>query len=250
MSDAARRAGPAWQRAVAAWPTRAAPTPRFKAVVGTARRASRQLTSSASPSPQQRPHARRSPNRLTSLIPTAPTPGPKPTVAVRAPRPSLPGRLRRREHDHGERRPSSPLVVLRPWSIELTLPSLLTVAGPPPATVAPPHRRNAAAEPDFFSSPSMRSSGELAFHPPCPAGSLTIVGARPSPFAPSPPLWRHRRSRRDAWAALAEAGPASVGRARVAVGRAHAVRVGRADAAGVGRAWFRPRGTQFDFSIF
>jgi hypothetical protein len=156
---------------------------------------SRQLASPAPPSPRQRPRARCSPNCLASLVPTAPSHGPKPIVAVRAPRPSLSGCLRHREHDHGERRPSSPLAVLRPWSVELTLPSLLTIVGPPPATVAPPRRRNAVAEPDFFSSPSMRSSGELAFRPPCPMGSLTVVGARPPPFALSPPLWCHRRPR-------------------------------------------------------
>jgi hypothetical protein len=113
--------------------------------------------------------------------------------------------------------------------LELTLLSLLTVAGPPPATVAPPRRGDAAVEPDFFSSPSTGSSGELACRPPCPAGSLTVVGALPPPLAPSLPLWRRRRPRRDArtgavtapaCAALAEAGPASAGRARVAVGRA------------------------------
>jgi hypothetical protein len=107
-------------------------------------------------------------------------------------------------------------------------PPLLTVTGPPPATVAPPRQRNTTAEPDFFSSPSTRSSGELAFRPPCPAGSLTVVGARP-------PLWHRRRPCRDACPGavtaptrcaapsrptLAEAGPASAGRARVAVGRA------------------------------
>jgi hypothetical protein len=54
---------------------------------------------------------RRSPNRLASLVLTAPSPGPKPTVVVRAPRPSLPGRLRRCEHDHSERRPSSPFFI-------------------------------------------------------------------------------------------------------------------------------------------
>jgi hypothetical protein len=37
-------------------------------------------------------------------------------------------------------------------------------------------------------------------------------------------------------AALAEVGPASAGRARVAAGLARAVRVGRADAAGMGHA--------------
>jgi hypothetical protein len=34
--------------------------------------------------------------------------------------------------------------------------------------------------------------------PPCPVGSLTIVGAPPPPFAPPPPLWYHRRPCRDA----------------------------------------------------
>jgi hypothetical protein len=105
-----------------------------------------------------RPAVRKSPPRyrccLASpvsivLIPTVPPPGPKPTIAVRAPRPSLSGRLRRREHVHGERRPSSPLTVLHPWSVELTFPSLLAVAGPPPATIAPPRRKNTAAEPVF-----------------------------------------------------------------------------------------------------
>jgi hypothetical protein len=130
---------------------------------------------------------------------------------------------------HGERRSSPPLAVFRPWSVELTSPSLLPVAGPPPATVAPPRRKNATAEPVFSPSSSTRSSGELFSPSPCPAGSLTVVGARPPPFAPPPPLWRRRRSRHDACpesgdrsgvrraapsrAAQAEAGPTSAGRA-------------------------------------
>jgi hypothetical protein len=71
MSDAARRVGTVRQRAVAAWPPRAASTPRFKAAVGIAHRASRQLASPAPPSLRQRPHSRRSPNCLVSLISTA-----------------------------------------------------------------------------------------------------------------------------------------------------------------------------------
>jgi hypothetical protein len=125
---------------------------------------------------------------------------------------------------HGERRPSSPLAVLRPWSVELTFPSLLTGAGPPPATVAPPRRRNTAAEPEFFPSLSMRSSGELFFPPPCPAGSLTVVGARPPPFVPPPSLWHHRRPCRDAC-------PGAVTASACA-------------------AWFRPSDTRISFSIF
>jgi hypothetical protein len=121
--------------------------------------------------------------------------------------------------------------------LELTLLSLLAIAGPLPATVAPPRRGDAAVEPDFFSSPSTRSSGELACRPSCPAGSLTVVGARSPLLVPSLPLWHRRRPRRDArmgavtapaCATLSEAGPASAGRARVAVGQA--------DAAGVGQA--------------
>jgi hypothetical protein len=171
----------------------------------------------------------------------------------------LPGRLRRREHDHGERRPSSPLAVLCPWSIELTLPSLLAIAGPPPAIVAPPHRRDAAAEPDFFSSPSTRSSGELAFRPPCLAGSHTIVGARPPSFAPSPPLWRCRRPRRDArvgavtapaCAALCRAVAGRTGRGRPSEHRLRPRGRGPCATMHLGRAWFWPRGTQIDFSIF
>jgi hypothetical protein len=56
------------------------------------------------------------------------------------------------------------------------------------STVAPPLRKNTTAEPVFSPSPSTRSSGELYPPPPCPAGSLTVVGARPPPFAPPPPL--------------------------------------------------------------
>jgi hypothetical protein len=90
-----------------------------------------------------------------------------------------------------------PLTVFHPWSIELTSPSLLPIAGPPPATVAPPRWKNSAAEPVFSPSLSTRSSGELSPPPPCPAGSLTVVGARPPPFAPPPPLWHHRRPSHD-----------------------------------------------------
>jgi hypothetical protein len=222
------------------------------------------------------PPASRSPDScLVSLIPTAPSPGPKPTLAVRAPRLSLPGRLRRREHDHGKRHPSSPLTVLRPWSVELTLPSLLAIVRPQPATVAPPCQRDAAAEPDFFSSLSTRSFGELAFRPPCPAGSLTVVGAQPPPFAPSLPLWRRRWPCRDTRVGAVTA-PACAALRRVVAGRAGrgrpserrprprgcgprtrcsrgpSRRRGHGPGATVhlGRAWFRPRGTQIDFSIF
>jgi hypothetical protein len=100
----------------------------------------------------------------------------------------------------------------------------------------------------------MRSSGKLS-PPPCPAGGLTVVGARPPPFAPPPPLWCRRRPRYDArpgavtapacatlrraiLGRAAHAGRAravNTGRARVGVCRARAVHMGRADAASVGQ---------------
>jgi hypothetical protein len=149
---------------------------------------------------------------------------------------------------HGERRPSSPLAVLRPWSVELTFHSLLTVAGPPQATVAPPHRKNATVELDFFPSLSTRSSGVLFPPPPCPAGSLTVVGARQPPFAPPPPLWRRRRPCRDArpgaviapaCTALRRAVAGRAGRGRPSEHRPRVAHPGRASAVNTGRA---PRG--------
>jgi hypothetical protein len=114
-----------------------------------------------------RPLRCRCPNRLASPrpVPTAPSP-----LSKAAPPPCLnPAAVRLFDavasFVHGERHPSSPLAVLRPWSVELTFPSLLTIAGPPPTTVAPPRRKNATAEPYFFPSPSTRSSGELFFPP-------------------------------------------------------------------------------------
>jgi hypothetical protein len=160
-------------------------------------------------------------------------------------------RLRRREFLHGERRPTASSRRSSPVELELTLLSLLAVAGPPPATVAPSRRGDAAAKPDSFSSPSTRSSGELVCRPSCPAGSLTVVTA-PACTASSR-------------AALAEAGPASASHDRVVVGRAScgrrprmrcahgpSRRRGRGPSATVhlSRAWFRPRDTQIDFSIF
>jgi hypothetical protein len=183
LSDAVRRTGPAWQRAIAAWLPRAAPLARLKDAVGTAPR------HPDSP-PDRAPLSAPSP-RLTCAVPTARSPGLKLPHQSEADRrcPSAPTAAVRpsdvvASFIHGERRPNSPLAVLRPWSIELTSPSLLTITGPPPATVAPSRRRNAPAEPDFFSSPWTRSSSELFFPPPCLAGSLTVVGARPPPFAP------------------------------------------------------------------
>jgi hypothetical protein len=188
LSDAARRAGPARQCVVAAWLPRATPTLRLKAAVGTARQ-----PASLAPSPPDRAPLSASSPRLTRAVLTARSPGPKPPPRSKVDRhcPSAPTAVVRPSDAiasfiHGERHPSSPLAVLRPWSVELISPSLLTVAGPPSDTVAPPRRRNTATEPNFFSSPSTRSSGELAFRPPCPAGSLNVVGARSSPFAPSP----------------------------------------------------------------
>jgi hypothetical protein len=57
LSDAARRAGPAWQRAVAAWLPRAAPLQRVKSVVGTARRRPDSTVPTVPPPLSEPPHA-------------------------------------------------------------------------------------------------------------------------------------------------------------------------------------------------
>jgi hypothetical protein len=136
LLDAAVHAGPAWQHAVAAWLPRATPCPRIKCAVGTARR----RPDSAAPF---RPRRHRCPNHLTSPrpVPTAPSP-----LSEAAP-PPCPNPIAVRLSSaitsfiHGERCPSLPLAVSRPWSVKLTFPSLLTVVGPPPVTIAPPHRK-------------------------------------------------------------------------------------------------------------
>jgi hypothetical protein len=165
---------------------RAAPLQRVKCAVGTVRR------------------------RPDSVVPTAPpplseTPRPVPTVPLPLPKavpPPCPNPASVRPSDtvvsfiRGESSPSSPLAVLHSWSVELTFPSLLPITGPPPVTVAPPHQKNATAELVFSPSPSTRSSDELSPPPPCPVGSLTVVGARLPSFGPPPPLCHHRRLRR------------------------------------------------------
>jgi hypothetical protein len=175
-------------------------------------------------------------------------------------------RLRRHEFLHGERRPTASPRRSSPVELELTLLSLLAITGPLPSTVAPPRRGDAAAKPDFFSSPSTRSSGELACRPSCPAGSLTVVGARPPPLTPSPLLWHRRQPCCDArTGAVTAPACAALRRSRVAVDRAPLGRGPRTCCARgpsrrrgcgpsvivhLGRAWFRPRDTQIDFSIF
>jgi hypothetical protein len=119
LSDAARRAGPVWQRATAAWPPRAALTPRHKAAVGTAHRAS-----------QKPPRSRRSP----------------PTVASPAPPASRPPRTRRRRPDRSPRSRRRPDPRgLKPPTLG---PSSSRVARRSPVTVTP-RRRLHAGEPPF-----------------------------------------------------------------------------------------------------
>jgi hypothetical protein len=137
----------------------AATRPRIKCAVRTARR----CPDSAAPF---RPRRRRCLNRLASPrpIPTVPSP-----LSEAAP-PPYPYPVTVRPSSavasfiHSERRPSLPLVVSFSWSVELTFPSLLTVAGPPLATVAPPHRKkNTTVEPDFF--PHRRRGAPVSYLP-------------------------------------------------------------------------------------
>jgi hypothetical protein len=196
LSAVARRTGPARQRAAAAWPPRAASTARVKALSG------RRRVPTAHPAPPDRCLAAlacsaRPLPRVRRRLPDQPCPR-APVRRCHAPR-SEPSRrrLRRREFLHGERRPTASPHRSSPVELEL---SLLAVTRPPPATVAPPHRGDAAAEPDFFSSPSTRSSGELACRPSCPAGSLTVMGAPPPLLASSPPLCAWAEPTPRAWA--------------------------------------------------
>jgi hypothetical protein len=57
LSDAARRAGPAWQRVVATWLPRAMPLQRVKSVVGIARRRPDSVVPIATPPLSEPPHA-------------------------------------------------------------------------------------------------------------------------------------------------------------------------------------------------
>jgi hypothetical protein len=223
QSDVAVRAGPAWQRTVAAWLPHAAPRPRIKCAVETA---FRPAARAASPRP----------------VPTAPPPlseatSPSMPEARRCPAVSAVTRF-----IHGECRPSRPLIVFRPWSVELTSHSLLPVVGPPPATVAPPRRKNATAELVFSPSPSTRSSSELFSPSPCPVGSLTAVGALPPPFAPPPPQWRRRRPHRNARpesgdrSGVRRAVAGCTGRGRPGKRRPCTAHTGRASVMNAGRA--------------
>jgi hypothetical protein len=168
LPAAAVRAGPAWQHAVAVWLPCAVPLQRLKYAVGTARRRSdnarsdrlsenrRRAADAASPRPSrqrssqpcQRPVQSRSSlsERPDRRYPAASAVVSTSTVSGAEP----------------------PLVVFHLWSIELTFPSLLPIAGPSSATVAPPCQKNAAAELVFSHSPSTRSSGELSPSPPMP----------------------------------------------------------------------------------
>jgi hypothetical protein len=138
LSDAVVRAGPAWQHAIATWLPRTAPHPCIKCSIGTTRRHP-DSTAPFRPAPF-RPRCRRCPNSLTSPrpVPTAPsplseaTPPPCPNPVAVRPSSAVASFV------HGEHRQSLPLAVSLPWSVELTFSSLLTIAGLPSATVAPP----------------------------------------------------------------------------------------------------------------
>jgi hypothetical protein len=139
LSAAAVRAEPAWQRAVAACLPRAVPLSRLKCAVGTARRHPDSAVPTGCPKTSSPRCRRRLACLDNAILTTAVRPRAHPVrsyllVHVRCP--SLSGRLRRRDHAHGERRPSPPLTVSLSWSAELTSLSLLPVVGPPPATGA------------------------------------------------------------------------------------------------------------------
>jgi hypothetical protein len=181
-----RRAGPAWQRTIAAWLPRAAQLPRIKSVVGTARRRPDSVVSPLAPAARQ-PRAARPPSRPSrpppdSLVPPARHLAPHaaaptafvPTEAVRS-------RVAR------------------------------TVVVPPrpprrsPVTVAP-RRRPGADEPPVSSAVSRAAVGS-----PC----STAAGRAFTPCAA-------RCAGRSSWVARAAPSEGNPGRPRVAVGCAPA----------------------------
>jgi hypothetical protein len=186
LSAAAFRAGPACQHTVAAWlpRARAAPLGRLKCAVRIARRR-----------PDSRPdrvtavRATLSP-RLASraLVPTASSSVSESDRRCPSAPPSLSDLLRHRELIHGERspRPFLPLFFCGTLSLapSSSSPSQDHCRPPEPS----PRQRTPPPIRFFSPSPSTRSSGELSPPPPCPAGSLSTVGARAPSFAPPPPL--------------------------------------------------------------
>jgi hypothetical protein len=168
-------------------------------------------------------------------------------------------------------------------SVARAVPSPFFIRGTSSSPSPPPrhHRTTAGHRSPTSSKGRCRRAGFILLAvdeelcSPCPTGSLTVVGARPPPFAPSLPLWCRRRPRHDArvgavtapaCAALhrAVAGRAGRGRPserrpcprgrgpRTRCARGLSRRRGRGPSTTVhlGRAWFRPRGTQIDFFYF
>jgi hypothetical protein len=122
-----------------------------------------------------RPHRRRCPNLLASPRPVPTTPSP---LSKAAPPPCLnPGAVQPSDavasFIHGVHRTSSPLAVLHPWSVELTFPSLLSVAGPPSATVA--HLVGKTLPPSRISSPHRRGCSTTAV-----CAATAVVASPPS----------------------------------------------------------------------
>jgi hypothetical protein len=228
------RTRPAWQRAIAAWLPRVVPLQRVKRVVGTALRCPDSAVPTAPPPLSELPRATSPrPSRQRSSRPRRRPVRSRPSLSKRPDRRCLAASTIASTPTVSEAEP--PLAVFHPWSNELTSPSLLPIVGPLPATIAPPHQKNAITEPVFSPSPSTRSSGELSPPPPCPPGSLTVEGARPPPFAPPPPLWRRHRPHRDARPGAVTA-PACV-----ALRRAIAGRTGRGRQAQPARCAHEPR---------
>jgi hypothetical protein len=148
-----------------------APLTRLKCAVGTARR-----IPTAVPTAPPLSESRRC---LTScaLIPTTPSTVSKADQRCLSAPPSLSGRLRRRVLVHGERSPSLFLPLFFRGKLSLA-PSPSSPSQDRRWPLEPsPHRRTPPPIRFFSPSLSTRSSGELSPPPPCPAGSLSTVGA-------------------------------------------------------------------------
>jgi hypothetical protein len=153
---------------------RTAPLAHLKCTVGTARRhpdsrPDRAAAVRAPPSPHLASHV---------LVPTAMSSVSEADRRCPSAPPSLSGHLRRRELVHGERSPSPFL----PLFFRGTLSLAPSSSSPSQDCRRPPEPSPCQRTPPlirlFSPSPSTRSSGGLSPPPPCPAGSLSTVGAR------------------------------------------------------------------------
>jgi hypothetical protein len=262
LSDAAVRARPAWQRAIAAWLPCTVVRPRIKCAIGTTRR--RPDSAATFRSAPFRLRRCRCPNRLAS-------PRPDRAVAIVQSRATAvsesrrcPAVLRRREFHPRWASPEPSSRCFSSVECRAHLP------------LHPHRRRTTVGHHSQISSPHRRRGAPMSYLPLPHARRVASPSwvldrrrlhrlhrcsiATDHAATRARERWMLLRAPRCAapsWAAQAEASPASAGRSlrtwaarAMRVGRAGTVSVGHACTVHLGRALFRPSGSQFKFSIF